>query len=536
MFEGHFAKIAVLAVGASLAISNCAHGADIWFAAVDPVARNGGPASIDYMDLFEPNAPWQRAAASVKVFKIGPAFAAWARTEVLAHVFSDLRRRGIALAWELPMLNWSDRCGHVEGFNAPGTIAKAAQHLREAGADVAYIAMDEPLYYGHQYSGASACRFSASDVAQQIAESAAVVRTWFPRVQIGDIEPVDADVSWAGQLEQWPAEFRAALGAPLAFFHADMVWSAGARASLVAIAHNLSAHKIRIGVIYNGSESGEGNPNLEWVRSAERHYDQIETETGLQPDDAVFQTWMPYPTHVLPETSPGTMTYLIDRYLARPTKLGLARSSEGLIGKLTDSADRPITGAKVDIFAVANARVAIMNLRKISGTVPEGASAATLAVRINAECNCSGQADVSIGPITYRDEMSGQTLQRHFEPVTGQTGVTPRFTAEPGQKVWQNTLDFPVLQKDPYTVEIPISATHDSSNSGVVAIIFLDRNGKGISRRVLPFQESTERIGTAVTDLSGNIIMRVPSAVGDASFRGKFLGTVAYRYGTKFLP
>jgi hypothetical protein len=111
------------------------------------------------MDLFRANAPWSRVASIVKVFEVGPEFTMEAPDQMLLQVSSDLKRRGIALAIGAEWLPGSDTCGYrVEGFSHPGTAQSVAERFQRLGIDIAYVAFDEPLYYGHQYDRKNGCR------------------------------------------------------------------------------------------------------------------------------------------------------------------------------------------------------------------------------------------------------------------------------------------------------------------------------------------------------------------------------------------
>ena len=43
--------------------------------------------------------------------------------------------------------------------------------------------MDEPLYFGHDYTGRNACQFSIAEVAKGVAESEAIIRSYHPRTR-----------------------------------------------------------------------------------------------------------------------------------------------------------------------------------------------------------------------------------------------------------------------------------------------------------------------------------------------------------------
>ncbi|MEA2729841.1 MAG: hypothetical protein QOF70_4316, partial [Acetobacteraceae bacterium] len=134
--------------------------------------------------------------------------AAQAKNVVIGvNVFSDLKRRNIALAIEMGLLSGKDSAGQqacgvgVEGFAAPDNAKVVANRIQKAGGVLAYVAMDEPLWYAHHFSGKNACGWTMEDVARDIVPRVAALREKFPAVQIGDIEPVGT-----AQPPDWVAE------------------------------------------------------------------------------------------------------------------------------------------------------------------------------------------------------------------------------------------------------------------------------------------------------------------------------------------
>jgi hypothetical protein len=514
----------------------------IWLCGIAPTPqRSGEPDSrpSDYMDMFRPEAPWSRAAANVSVLKLSTRFVLTGTDNDLSAVFRDIRRRNIALAVELGVLSGDMSCGMgVEGFAYPTTATTVAQRIRRLGGDLKYVALDEQLYFGHQYDGPRSCKWPIDQVAHVVAGHMKEMRTFFPGLQVGDIEPIGSahPNERVDEIIQWTAAYRAAMGEPLAFMHADVQWHQPWEEELHLLAQSLRSAHIKFGIIYNGD--GSDTTGEAWTGHAEERLATIEADPALVPDQAILQTWMLQPEHMLPETQPGTMTYLVDRYLALPSRLTLRRSTVGLAGRLTDVTGRPIIGATVRILGAAQGNADITVVRTFSGTVPRDVASATIALRINNECDCFGPANVAIGTVTYRDDRTGQTAQRQFKPADGMIGMKPHFVAAAGQKVGQNTPAFPVSPGDPFTIEFPLWASYDSGSAGYVGIIFLDQQGKGRLLQTLPFQPSTQPIGTAVTDGSGqfSIALRPGLLSSGARFLAEFQGNGQYRLSSGFVP
>jgi hypothetical protein len=228
--------------------------------------------SPDFKNLFRPDAPWGQAASRIKVFGVSASkILSPSSAGDLPILLADLRRRHIALQiGMLPLTGQGPgQCGYqVEGYSAAGQPLHNAQRLRAAAADVRYFDMDEPLYYGHVFNGRGACHTSIVDIAKDVAVKVKQVQAIYPDAKFGDVEPMGVpDDAWLSDVEQWLDAYQAATGQRLAFFRVDMQWHAAWRG-------------------------------------------QVQQLTA-----AVFQSWTPHPTHVLPETDPRTMTELVDQYL-----------------------------------------------------------------------------------------------------------------------------------------------------------------------------------------------------------------------------
>jgi hypothetical protein len=533
--------LAVLLLLQCLLILPDARGNEVWLNGTDPItarALGWDAASRDYYQLFQPDAPWSHAASHVSVLLVTPAFLLFTPENILAPAFADLKRRHIALAVETSLLSNEQGCGKgVEAFTEPGNAEDVANRVQKLGGELRYISLGEVLWFGHHFNGTNACHLSIPEVARQVAVGVAAIRRKFPTIQIGSDEVVGptSPPDWIDQTTQWLQAYRAAAGEPLSFVHVDVDWFGPWQQQLPQLAEYTHAAGIPFGVIYNGF--GSDLTGETWTHQAEEHFVAVESDLGLVPDHAILQTWMPQPEHMLPETQPGTMTWLVNRYVAAPSRIVIRRSGTSLAGNLSDGQGRPISGASIKVLTVAQGDADITVVRKLTGTVPAKAARATIALRINDECDCSGTADVTVGRISYRDGRSGQTVERQFSPPSATGATKPHFVAAAGQKIGQNTPTFPVTPSDAFTIEVPLSASHGSVSSGYVAIIFLDQQGVGLSRQTLPFQPSTREIGGVVTDASGNFSIEAwPTlARSGAGFLAEFAGDERYRLSSSFL-
>jgi len=294
----------------------------VWMAATEPVWRDshGWPPN-DFLTLFDPAAPWSSASARVNVFELSKRFIDQTSEADLRRVLADLQRRGISIAMQGTPALASRTCGlGIEGHGPPHDMAATARRIKDLGGQLAYISMDEPLWYGRWFNGhdhTTPCHATIADLAQQAAAKIREVRAIFPNVKVGDIEPVGVlqpeAAQWAADIAEWQRLFAQANAAPLTFMRLDVVWlRPNWEAQFDAVVPRIRAANIPLGVIYDGTPQ---DPTDEaWVASAQRHWQLIERKLGSPPDQVAFQTWMDHPRAMLPETHPGSLTWLINTY------------------------------------------------------------------------------------------------------------------------------------------------------------------------------------------------------------------------------
>jgi hypothetical protein len=320
---GYFAMLAVLLYG----LVRPAAAAEFWMASVDPAVRSDRQtlrAPSDYMDLFRPHAPWETAASKLKVFKVSGAFALRSTDEDMQTLINDLKRRHIALAVEFGVLVGGDRCGRtVEGYGAPTAVDTLVKRIKKWGGQIDYLAMDEPVWFGHAAKGAPVkggsragipgghfCEDPIADLVDQIAPKIEILRQAFPNIQVGDIDPISA--RWPSEVEdlaRFVDLYRMKTNVPIAFMHADVSWQTNWRPLLEGLAEQMRKRGIRLGVICDGDPAAQTNE--EWVSTAVEHCRTIAADPKIKADDFIVQSWQPLPTKVLPETDPGALTFAL---------------------------------------------------------------------------------------------------------------------------------------------------------------------------------------------------------------------------------
>ncbi len=304
------------------ALPYCAAAANIWLGGEDPVVQKDkhkdNPA--DYMDMFTSGAPWPTAASSLTVFTVSMQFVLRADKAQLQTVIDDLKRRRIALGVDVGVLDGpgAGGCGYgVEGYASPASVEAVARRVKNLGGAIDYLAMDEPVWYGHVFErggGAEVgCRYTVADIAEKVALKVGLLRQYFPSIQIGDVEPVNARLGGLRSIDDTIAFvdlLRRRTGVAPAFVHADIAWPfRGWQFLLEDMAARLRARGVHLGVICDGDANAGGD--AQWVSQALERCRSIAADPRINPDDFIVQSWEPLPTKMLPETDRGTLTYAV---------------------------------------------------------------------------------------------------------------------------------------------------------------------------------------------------------------------------------
>lgn len=494
----------------------------VWFGPFPLIAPGDG--SIDYMDLFQPSAPWTNAAANVRVFKVYSAI--WISGQYsdaqLSNMITFLQQHHIALAMEWGPLLPGASCGAgMDAFDGADALT-IAQKIFSLGGVLQYIAFAEPMAGGSLYSGTNACQWTAEQVAQNAAAQVAQIRTVFPDVVVGDIEPVPdwGDTpDWLDPYLEWVDAWRSVTGKPFAFFQFDTDVYADWRPGDTALRLALAQRGIPYGVIYDGNQ-GQASDTA-WVASAELHFTDRELHGSPPPDQVIFQSWNPNPQYLLPETDPGTLTYLIDRYFRTRTQLSASLGTTSITGQLAVAG----TGAAIaqaSIAASADPSVGSGQSATYSGTgvVPMNTQFITFGIRINPdECLLPAPAEFYVATLTLNagpagvDTANFQSLSSWIifntnasvvETVANQLHVV----AQLGQTLWMNSSQIAFSgtgAEATFTVNATVPA--GSSGGGCAILVFQDNNQDELGRITLALVPPSAAVGSAQTGANGSFVL-----------------------------
>ncbi len=308
-----FGLAAALALSSLACAAQPARAAQYWFGGQDPVARGERPHPADWMDLFQPGAPWQRGESRLAAFKVSAQFVLRGTDDMIRTVVDQLHQHRVAFAVEMGAVERRpDECGGGEGFAAPNLIDRVAGRLQRLGLTLDYWAMDEPLWFGHERTwGQNDCAFPVEVVAGRAAGSIAKMRKYFPNVVIGDVEVLNGrrvpEQQLLADYVAYAQDIQRLTGRPLAFMHWDVSWRGGGGRLVAPFSRQMHALGLRVGVIIGGDVPDPDD--MTWVSNGLQHVRDLASEPAAEPDDFVVQSWQNLPTRMLPETSPGTATF-----------------------------------------------------------------------------------------------------------------------------------------------------------------------------------------------------------------------------------
>ena len=533
--------LAILALGGALAAQ--AAGPVVWFCPLDPIQRPevGYGGSPQYMGLFAPDAPWRKSAARVRVFKIYPQWITNANDADLKRQFADLKRRRIALALEYGVMSTNGTCGMgVEGYGGQHLL-QAAQRIDQDGGTLAYVAMDEPIFFGSVYSGHNACHGTPAQAVAAAAPNLKALLAAYPNVKVGDIEPLGNTqlVTTIESYRQGIEAFHAALGIPLAFFDADIDWKPAEPSldGLATLQKMVAAEHLPFGIIYDGNP--DASTSAAWISAAQAHMAEAEAAAGT-PDIAIFQSWHSQPRKLLPETDPDSFTHLIDSYFRIRTKLTTSIFASAMFGNLKTAQGTPIANAPINIEIRRRATTGEMETFSITGIVPPGATKVCFGVRGN-EGSFSGPADLRIKEFRLETK-SGWTAACSARNPAGMNGWasaakadaagqsdTLRVTAPQGQHVELNSAGTPTPSAgEPFTFSVQASVTPESDGSGYFSVFFLNEK-RELSRTLILFQPQAQSVGTTTTGKAGTWTMVLPIHGGyDFTVEARYPGDETY--------
>jgi hypothetical protein len=393
-----------------------------------------------------------------------------------------------------------------------------AHRIKALGGKLDYIAMDEPCWFGADYSRKNAAHWPIEKIADNAVRTMRIIQAVFPDVQLGDVEPVQdqpmpnlQSPALVDQYSAWADAVQARWGKPLAFFHCDVVWSWPWEAAVRGLQAAMARRHVRFGIIYNAS----GLTPHDWFAGAQQHYEDIENNGGRAPDDAVFQSWDSMSDRILPENDPDTHTHLVLSYFRSRMRLNATRMGERVTASLCDVAGQPLANAPVTMEVRHHREQSGAYELTIAGLVPAKAVSADFGARINQDGVSTNSICVDLTTARYEEtgagsqfydfrklgSFSGDDKRAQREIVSSEGEKVMRLTANPAQRFQLNSSPrFGVTPGAPFEFHLPYVLHGRSEGSPGAGLFFFD--GKGIeTKRVLrPLEPLWSGAITASTD------------------------------------
>ena len=100
---------------------------------------------------------------------------------------------------------------------------------------------------------------------------------------------------------------------PISFIHLDVRWVLAWQDDLKELWEITRHSGVDLGVIYHADPRAASSEAV--ALDLVQHENDLESALAIRPDQVIFQSWLNYPDHVLPETDPTSMTGIVLNYL-----------------------------------------------------------------------------------------------------------------------------------------------------------------------------------------------------------------------------
>ena len=278
--------------------------------------------------------PWDQAAKRIQVAYFSAGGILKIPDESLARMVRDFEARRIGLGVEILATNWFHErpCGQgIEGFIDPGSANQVVTKLLKAGATLEQVGMDEPLWFGHFYTGKNACQSSLAELVNRVAVIVKIYAAAFPNVLVGDVEPFPAvsnKPNWEAAYASWVKAFHSATGTSLNFLRLDFNWGDSSLsadhqhntpdpAHIANLARQVNAVARQNGLLTDMIMNGGGAPiahsDGEWMQQARMHIRALQAP-GIRFDHVLFESWDKFPARTLPMSDPNALGSLVPFY------------------------------------------------------------------------------------------------------------------------------------------------------------------------------------------------------------------------------
>jgi hypothetical protein len=519
-------------------------GPAIWF---DPFSPS------DAFATFQSDASWPIAAWHTSVMALEPSWIGSASDADVLTAAAFVQQHHMELDLDVQAVRKipGASCGGIEGYTFYTDIDLILAKLVRLGIRLDRIHMDEPIWFGHYDTEPGACQLAVPDLVGRVAMTMQDITAAYPDIKIVEIEPIPALTDfpdWKQTMDSFQTGFFQTTGKKILSVQTDTDWNnPGWQPAITQLDNYLRRRNVGLGILYTATTAD--TTDAAWVDHAANNFDLLEGGLGIIPDQAFFTTWQPNPSRALPETSPNTLTGLIDRYLLERTRLAVEFVGQGARGKLTTRRGRPIANATVNGHVPGVDFNQPLPVTVYQGTVPPNATQAIIGFRLNTECLCNGFNDILVGTFQYQEIQGGAAQYSWMFPnmsyiyngvvVTAElvdgTSVT-RAIAQPGQAFTPNSNIFPVTPGATFQYSAPAGTIGGAGWYGNIILIWLTANWQGIGRVTIVPPPSQVTTSTATTAADGTFALPKLPRVGPGAMpvSVQFTATSTYRGSTWF--
>lgn len=474
--------------------------------------------AADFWELFEDDAPWADALEHVDAFAMHAWMFRYSTTNgQLRKLFRWLNKNDLPFGLEVEPLTWPgpEVCDHGESFEGP-YHREQIQRIKDLGGRVDYLSFDEPYSHAYRWDKGRPCNYTIEETVDEAFAFVEEVRVLFPAVQVGSIEPMWTDpLIGADDMALWLDTWEERTGEPFAFLSMDIDWRRDDWPEVVAEVQVVADERgVPLGMLYLGSESSRDND--EWLEQLARHAAILEVDQGVTPDVVGFYSWHEVPDRLLPDDDINAFTGRINQYFgARTTLEPPTVEGRAARGRLTTFDGVPLAGRTVAV--AADPLAGGSSRHRLSGTVPESARRALIAVRANVEGGDPSPVDVRISDVSYRqnggkNKVPNPRFDKGLDSwgpygtgkvsvVGGKGDKAMRLVAKPRQTVFVDGQRFKVDPGAEFDFAATIDVAGKSIESGYVSLIFV--GDEEVARLNHWFVPTPQRLPSVTTDGDG---------------------------------
>jgi hypothetical protein len=499
---------------------------EIWF---NPNSR------ADWLNLWTDDAPWQNAAKRVRVIGIASWWLNDGTDDQILSIFAFAKRHHMKVEMETSMIAHytTEACGHIEGYSFPSEIAAQVAVLTRLNLHIDILTMDEPVWWGHYDTEAASCQLSIPDIVDRVVVNYDIILAQNPGIRIVEIEPIPGVTNfpdWRETLSTFRILLFQKTGQQIRDIQLDTAWDNPSWMQPMQDMQSF-AHQNNMGLGFYMYGGAYATSDTQWINEAVQHMETAEGALGIIPDQAIFSSWSTHPVSTMPETSPTTMTWLINRYFRERTLIEAQFTGRGVRGKLTTTHGKPIANATINGYVPGVNFTQPLPTTVDQGVVPPQAAYGLIGYRLNVECFCTGMNDVLIGLLQYQETQGGSASYSWSFPFTQQVynGVivdaewvggiqVSRVIATPTQALAANSAFFPVTPGAQFNFTVPASTIGGEGWYGHAMTLFFDQNMNGLPGAVFVVPDPGKRLmSTATTAADGTFQLPALPRVGPGS-------------------